>query len=215
MLRIPESKLYSQTLSKFIEGHQAFAKAGINVINIFPESHAPDFLVEEYVRHISLRAALLLLKDNNPGYVIYEMNRPVPNREREHIKAETEKFIRSLAALTQANDFGLQQAVYDKDAGKPKVVNFLGDPKLFDSGSDLSQPDALELWHDPEFSKKYGENVGTKNFVSLAMYKFITNLIQNERSTLKAADNCNAILDGLTTDLKPTIPLSPQGPTGT
>jgi len=213
VLRIPESKMVAETLVNFVDGQKGFARAGVNVVKVYSESHPPDFLIEEYVRYISLRAVLFLLKDNNAGYATYEMGRPIPETERTHIKSEAEKFIRSLAVLSDSYDFGLGQSAYDIDAGIVKVMDFLGEPTHFDPTSDLPQSHLTEAWHSPDFSKANGENVGNRNYISLSMYKFVSGIIEDERLRLKTAQVCEPELN--LTPLKPGLPQHPQGPTGT
>jgi hypothetical protein len=213
VLQVPSSIILGHTLVNFMEGHDAFEKAGINVVKVYPESDPENFIIKEYVPHISFRALLFLLVDNNAGYVTYELNRRVSLEEREAMKAETIKFIESLAVISEAFDFGIQQIVYDIKAKRPLVLDFLAEPKLYDPSSNEPQPNVLEEWTDFDYGKKYGEAMEGQIRISVRAFKFISHIYEQQRLNLNSAFQCKMELNLATPKLKPIQ--KPQGPTGT
>lgn len=213
ILEIPSSIKFSDTLTNFVAGHEAFSKAGVNVVPLYPESHPPDFLLESYEPFISFRALLYLTLDNNAGFVTYELRRKVPEIEREEMKASTIKFIESLAAISAAPGFGIHQAVYALKSKKPMVVGFSGVPKLYDPGSGETQPSLIENWIDLAYSEQYGEDMEGAHVISLKKYRSLTNIIEQQRLQLSRAFRCNIELN--LTSPKSEIPIHTRGPTGT
>ncbi len=213
VLQLPSSIMLAHTLVNFMEGHDAFEKAGINVVKVYPESDPENFIIKEYVPHISFRALVYLLVDNNSGFVSYELHRRVSQAEKEAMKVETIAFIQSLAAITEAHDFGIQQLIYSLKSNKPMVLDFLGVPKFFDPSSSEPQHNLLETWTDFETAKQYGEDMEGMHHISLKAFKVISSIYEQQRVNLATAFRCSVDLNLAAP--KPGPVQHPIGPKGT
>lgn len=216
ILKLPDQQQMGHLQTLFVEAQKEYAKAGVDVVPIAPESHPPDFVIVDYVPfRVTIREMIPLILENNSGQIAWKMRRLLKPNEKEEMREAGIKFIQSLASLTQGvfDDFGTQQMVYDTQSKSIKIIDFGGPPGHFDPDSHRAQSTLVEYWHDDKHAKDWGPDTTHEVYISTAELKALNNIIEEERTRIRQAVACEVKLD---------LPLSkvragkhPQGPTGT
>lgn len=194
-VRLPSETIYAGMQEASYNSRKFFVDTGFKHAFEVDEanSHLPNFFKVKIVRFkFGIKEIVPLMEHNDASWIMAKLMRKITPTERERIKEAGYEFFRDLARYTGgADDFGMQQIVYDLDAHKVVILDFLTPPKIYDPHSLAEQPPPIEFWVDHEEAAQYGNDYQPPYKVSANTHRFLSEIIDKERSQMKTMVECD------------------------